>query len=420
VGFYVNRAKRSKDKLDVNVLVLTFNRTLRGYIKELAEKQLQDGDGINLSISTFTSWASGLLNNPPMIENDKFKSLISFLGRGIALPDEFIIDELNYILGKFPADSLDEYLTTRRDGRGATPRMEKPLRESLLNEVVIPYLEYKNTEGLVDYHDLANLVATQKIMDYDVVVVDETQDFSANEIRAIMNQLSEEHTTTFVLDTTQRIYTRSSFTWQEVGVTIRPEYSHRLSINYRNTKQIASFAAGILDGITPDTDGSMPNFESAIGDGEFPIIIEGKFSSQMNYIIQHIKNNIDLKTESVAFLHAKGGGWFRTVKEKLTYSGFKYALISRKSEWPDGDENIALSTLHSAKGLEFDHVFILGLDHQVIPVNGDDEESLSRLRKLIAMGVGRAKKGIVIGYNSEDVPIVAKFFKKETCNWIKL
>lgn len=49
-----------------------------------------------------------------------------------------------------------------------------------------------------DWNDLAAALALNKKASYDVVVVDETQDFSANEIRAVMNQLAEEHTVTFV------------------------------------------------------------------------------------------------------------------------------------------------------------------------------------------------------------------------------
>src|SRR5690606_10262352 len=111
-------------------------------------------------------------------------------------------------------------------------------------------------------------LARRKVASYDVVVVDETQDFSANEIRAIMNQLAPEHTATFVLDTTQRIYSRSGFSWQEVGIHLRPENSFRLKINYRNTKQIARFAASLLEDVDTDSDGTLPDFESAVSVGD--------------------------------------------------------------------------------------------------------------------------------------------------------
>ncbi|HYU23888.1 MAG TPA: hypothetical protein VEO74_01690, partial [Thermoanaerobaculia bacterium] len=45
----------------VRVLVLTFNRTLRGYIEELTQQQIQSGPDVALEVSTFAAWAQGLL-----------------------------------------------------------------------------------------------------------------------------------------------------------------------------------------------------------------------------------------------------------------------------------------------------------------------------------------------------------------------
>jgi superfamily I DNA/RNA helicase len=80
--------------------------------------------------------------------------------------------------------------------------------------------------------------------------------------------------------------------------------------------------------------------------------------------------------------------------------------------------------LHSAKGLEFDHVFIIGLNAEVTisgeanPAEDSDDERLASLRRLIAMGVGRARKTVVIGYKADDAPAVAAFFDSATCRKI--
>ena len=52
-----------------------------------------------------------------------------------------------------------------------------------------------------------------------------------------------------------------------------------------------------------------------------------------------------------------------------------------------------MSTVHSSKGLEFDHVLMPGLSSEVTPHGYEDGDgTLDSLRRLIAMGVGRAKK----------------------------
>jgi DNA helicase IV len=415
VGAYVRRRRRQSDQGPVRVLVLTFNRTLRGYINELAHRQFSLGQEIILEVSTFSSWAHGLLGKPTVMENDATEAQLRYLASKTAMDTEFAIAEASYVLGRFLPEDLENYLHVRRDGRGATPRMERASREILLNEIINPYLEGKNAERLVDWNDLAVALVRRKVRAYDVVVVDETQDFSANEIRAIMSQVATEHTVTFVLDTTQRIYSRSGFSWQEVGVQLRPENSFRLKTNYRNTKQIARFAASLLEDIDTDPDGTLPDFESAITAGDLPVVVEGGFGRQMDYAIDYIKRHVDLSQDSVAFLHVKGGGWFSSLKARLEQEQLPYVSIARKPEWPSGGENIALSTIHSVKGLEFDHVFILGLNGEVEPDDlgdeeGEDFEPLVRLRRLVAMGVGRARKTIMVGYKPEDAPVVAGFF----------
>ena len=45
-----------------------------------------------------------------------------------------------------------------------------------------------------------------------------------------------------------------------------------------------------------------------------------------------------------------------------------------------------------------------------------ENERLLNLRRLVAMGVGRARKTVVIGYRSDDAPAVAEFFDANTCD----
>ena len=424
IGFYKNRQLRMKNASPVRVLVLTFNRTLRGYVAELANRQISSGDAVILEIDTFSRWAKGLLNNPTLIEDKNSDDVLNRSAGVLNLPIDFIREEARYVMERFLPKDLITYLNVRRDGRGSMPRMERSAREALLNQVINPYLEYKRSLRMLDWNDLAIQLASKKYREYDIVIVDETQDFSANEIRAVMNQLSENHTVTFVLDSTQRIYPRK-FNWPEVGVNLSTETSYKLTMNYRNTKQIAQFAASILTGMTVDDDGTIPNFSQATREGEIPIVIIGRFNDQMAFVIQKIRSTIDLTKESVAFLHAKGGHWFDALKRCLDRERLPYVTISRQADWPEGHENIALSTLHSAKGLEFDHIFILGLNDEVVPVdnvelNTSNAEKLNAIRRLVAMGVGRARKTVAIGYIASDAPSVSRFFDEALCRKVVL
>jgi hypothetical protein len=177
--------------------------------------------------------------------------------------------------------------------------------------------------------------------------VDEAQDFSANQIRAVMRWLAARHSATFVMDAVQRIYPRG-FMWREAGVEVVPAQSYRLRSNHRNTKQIAAFAAPLVADLPIEDDGTLPDFEACVTKGPKPVVVRGPFSAQMDWIISYLA---DLPNgESVALLHPKGGGWFDYVRRRLDDAGLDYVDLTRRREWPQGAEQIGLSTLHSPRG----------------------------------------------------------------------
>jgi superfamily I DNA/RNA helicase len=404
----------------VRVLVLTFNRTLRGYIDELAQEQVQRGSDLRLKISTFGHWSRDLTQANNLLD-DGGRSLIMGFGANIPLRSDFLVEEVDYVLGRYLPGDLDAYVDSRREGRGASPRVDRALRERLLEEVIRPYQTAKNAAGFRDWNDLAvDLATTLRDDPYDVVIVDEGQDFSANQVRAIKNHLAQDHTVTFILDAAQRIYNARFFTWREVGIAIPSNATFRLRQNHRNTKQIAAFARQIIEKLDVTDDGTMPDLDSCTREGPLPKLLVGTFSNQMAYAVDYIKRFVDLKLDSVAFLHPKGGGWFRHVREQLGNAGFPYVDITREADWPVGKENIALSTLHSAKGLEFDHVIMLGLNAEVVQHNDETDGAFENVQRLFAMAVGRAKTSLIFGYKLQDAPSLLKLVKKSTYELVKV
>ena len=62
------------------------------------------------------------------------------------------------------------------------------------------------------------------------------------------------------------------------------------------------------------------------------------------------------------------------------------------------DSRLVLMTLHQAKGLEFDHVFIVGVEEGLLPHSRsiDDQFQLEEERRLFYVGITRAKKTLYI------------------------
>ena len=396
----IARKARIGSEEPVRVLVLTFNRTLRGYINQLVSEQVTALADIELTVETFAGWALNIVGPKPILDYEaEYRGIREFLLRAeipVASLDYFV-GEVEYILGRFTPDQRAEYIGTQRSGRGSAPAVNRQLRARILADVIEPYETWKFNNGKFDWNDLALELSAAPNRGYDVVVVDETQDLSANQMRAVIAHLNEDHVTTFIIDAAQRIYPQS-FQWRELGIEMRPQMVFNLASNYRNTVEIARFASSLVQGLPPDEDGVLPDALACQQAGPRPTVVSGKYSQQLDYMLDMIQPFLS-RGETVAILQPRGGGWFAHAKKTLQQRGISYCDLTRSRDWPTGPELVALSTIHSAKGLEFDHVLLPGLNQEVTP-HGDEEGdgTLHSLRRLLAMGIGRARHTVSVGY----------------------
>jgi DNA helicase-2/ATP-dependent DNA helicase PcrA len=74
------------------------------------------------------------------------------------------------------------------------------------------------------------------------------------------------------------------------------------------------------------------------------------------------------------------------------------ALMTDVDELQEGAPSVTLMTCHSAKGLEFDHVYLIGLEEGLLPYFFEDEWSadLEEERRLCYVAVTRARKSLTL------------------------
>ena len=96
---------------------------------------------------------------------------------------------------------------------------------------------------------------------------------------------------------------------------------------------------------------------------------------------------------------------FQEENEDTSLEGFlaNASLASDLDDLKDGQKSVSLMTLHSAKGLEFPVVFLVGLEQGLFPNfrSMDDPASLEEERRLCYVGITRAQEQLFLSHARE-------------------
>ena len=119
--------------------------------------------------------------------------------------------------------------------------------------------------------------------------------------------------------------------------------------------------------------------------------------------------------------------WFKTNKEYLGELDLLSAFLSHaaleagETEADAVDDQVQLMTLHSAKGLEFQQVYMVGMEEGVFPHwrSLDNAENLEEERRLCYVGMTRAMSKLTLSralsrrlYSAESTPMPSRFLKE--------
>ncbi len=87
---------------------------------------------------------------------------------------------------------------------------------------------------------------------------------------------------------------------------------------------------------------------------------------------------------------------YQQQNSEATLAGFleEVALMTDVDQLNDDEERVVLMTLHSAKGLEFNYVFMIGMEQGLFPSQRsmDEADGIEEERRLMYVGVTRARK----------------------------
>ncbi len=74
--------------------------------------------------------------------------------------------------------------------------------------------------------------------------------------------------------------------------------------------------------------------------------------------------------------------------------------LSAQMDMDDG-KGVVIATVHGAKGLEFDNVYVVGCEEKIFPISREDNDDLEEERRLMYVAITRAKKELVLTSSSQ-------------------
>ena len=81
------------------------------------------------------------------------------------------------------------------------------------------------------------------------------------------------------------------------------------------------------------------------------------------------------------------------------------SLVSEQDDYDESEAALTLMTLHTAKGLEFPVVFVVGMEEGLLPhvrsIRSEDEEEMAEERRLAYVGITRAKNRLYLVHASQ-------------------
>lgn len=319
----------------------------------------------------------------------------------------FLLTEWEQVVDAWQLGSWEEYRDVARLGRKT--RLPETQRRTLWSifEKARSILAGGNvvTESGM-FTALAKLFAAGTSVPFDFAVIDESQDLSVSQMRFLAALgAGRPNVLFFAGDLGQRIF-QTPFSWRSLGVDVRGR-SRTLRVNYRTSHQIRMQADRLLGPSVADVDGNTedrndtvsvfngppPTIQTFAGEAE-----EGQ--AVADWIIRHTKAGVNLHEFGI---FVRSAGQLDRAKSAVANSGKTYQVLDDVGDGEEG--NIAVSTMHMAKGLEFRAVAVMACDDEVIPLQerietvGDDadlQEVYDTERHLLYVACTRARDHLLV------------------------
>lgn len=316
----------------------------------------------------------------------------------------YLLQEILDVIEAKGFATLEEYLQpSQRGGRLI------PLRANIKKAIWAIYQTWQERmahNGYITWERLRRKAlekATQlSEKPYQAVIVDEAQDLSPVALRFLLALVPSFQRVYLTADASQSIY-QYGFSWKQVHTDLKVTTRKILRRNYRNTEQIAIACATILQGTEAGDEECLVQEPSA-HQGDIPtLLLADKRDKEIQTIREFLTNaarQFRLPIHGSAIL-CPNQQLCQEIAQRLTSIGINAEFISGK-KLDINKPSIKVLTIHSAKGLEFPFVVMVGLNQGLLPYlrpNLPLDEvpvALNEQRRLFYVGCSRAMRALMV------------------------
>ena len=342
----------------------------------------------------------------------------------------FLIDEYREVVLPHRILTEADYLRVSRTGRGT--RLGRAQRREVWSAIAA-YREGGQRDSALDWDEASAVAAAvldaraaatgERVADH--VLVDEGQDLRPTQWQMLRALVAEGEDDMFIAeDSHQRIYS-NPVKLGRYGIAIRGR-SRRLRLNYRTTAQNLAFAVSILRGgdfdIAAMEDDDLPSsevthgpergtFRSARTGPDVTFLPARDLADEIEQVAALLNRWVDEIVEdggdpSTIGVLTRFNKTRDTLVRALDDRGLRVVSVDRNTRYRGGAPLVM--TFHRAKGMEFTHVVLFGVDDSSsvdVARSAYDEQTREAAelqeRSLLYVGATRARDQLAVAWAGE-------------------
>lgn len=400
------------------VLLTTYTTTLAHNLAESLSLLLDEPEAlarvetVNIDKLAVRIVSAALGRGPKIASPSELADLWKRIDTGGFTP-EFLTAEWERVILAQDIDTLDGYLTAKRDRR--LVRLTGAQKVVVWNAIdgFAALLRASQLWTFLTVTVEAARLAHEAAPRYRHIVVDESQDLHPAQWRMLRALAPVDSDDLFLVgDGNQRIY-GGRISLRGLGIHVVGR-SRKLTICYRSTQEIVRWASDLLTGAstqpTDETDQSLEGYRSSLHGRKPSVYAAGDRDDEHARLAAQIETWLAEGVEPHAIaVAARTNRLADQAAAALSALGLRTASLGTAGSEPG---SVRIGTMHRLKGLEFRAVAVIGIEEGIVPharVIGesvDQVEELQRERCLLFVACTRARDALFVSYVGSPSPFI--------------